>query len=180
MEKTFSQHMLVKEKIARDKRFFIDSFNLNRITQNRVFLDYKVTRIRVGDILRYRKGVVSLYDTDVFKYLRGGAENRLAYDKYCKEIGMSRRSPDSFDQLIKMFKESPYDMKKGAIFVNQDNVIMEGQHRCCIMLFLYGPKYEIDVVKVTEQRCGLRVKYHLRLFWGRVRNLFLQLRFRKK
>ena len=144
--------MVSIEQLRNDNRFYIDDFNLNRIYKHNI-VKYTVKKINIGSIIRiYRGKIIELYQTDVYKYLSGKDDDKVSYDSYCERINMSRRSPEEYDKLISVFKKTPYDIKKGAVVVDNNNVILEGQHRCCIMLKMFGPDYVIDVVQLIKKK----------------------------
>ena len=109
--------MVTIDQLRNDKRFYIDEFNLNRIYKPNI-IKYRIIQIKLGEIVRiYRGRVMDLYQTDVYKYLSGRNEDKKTYDIYCDRINMSRRNSKEFDKLIFEMSRSPYDIKKGAIFV---------------------------------------------------------------
>lgn len=157
--------MVTIDQLRNDNRFYIDDFNLNRIFKPNI-IKYRIIRIKIGEIVRiYRGRVMDLYQTDVYKYLSGRNEDKKNYNIYCERINMYRRSSKEFDKLILEMSKSPYDIKKGAIFVDKNNVILEGQHRCCIMLKLYGPDHEISVVQLIKKNAYSPLVYIRLLFF---------------
>ena len=41
--------------------------------------------------------------------------------------------------------------RENAVVINQDNVLLDGQHRCCYMLYKYGGDYRIPCVRIYEK-----------------------------
>lgn len=162
--------MVSKEQIVEDSRFFIDEFNLNRI-YNEKLQSYSVEKISVGRILRqYGKKIMPLYETDVYKFLSQSEKSIVAYRQYCDNIGMERRSIANYNSLIEQIKADGYDILKGAIFINQHNLILEGQHRSCILLQQYGPSYCIDVVRFVYSERFFRPRFWARLLLAKMKN----------
>lgn len=154
--------MITREQIKNDDRFYIDDWNLERIT-NRPVISYEIVEIPVGKVRRYYKDrIMPLTETDVYKYMDGSKESAEQYDRYCGEcVGNANRGKAQFDELIDSFDGDSYDLKKGAIFVNQLNIIVEGQHRCCVLLKKYGKDYKIKVVRMKYK--GLYLKTRLKI-----------------
>lgn len=144
--------MVNSDQLNKDERFYIDEYNLRRITKNRRIFSYKIEEIEIGKIYRQlddgSNQIVPLQETVVYKYLNGEPGSRDDYLKYCETHKTPYRSETYFKDLAKSLKLEPYDIKKGAVCINQYNIIAEGQHRCCILLYLYGPNYKIKVVKI--------------------------------
>ena len=133
----------------KDDRFFIDKFNYNRIFADLPVKKYEIASIRLGDILMHIEGKnYHLQDTAAYQYLSNTEEATTQYDAYCDKYGKKNknRSKKSYDDLIEQFED--YDIKKGAIFVNQYNMLLDGQHRSCLMLKKYGPDHVVEVVRV--------------------------------
>lgn len=159
------------EDFQADDRFYVDAWNLKRIMVMPV-RNYSVCKIRIGDIIRELEGnIYRLEDTDVYRYLDGSESSKAVYREYCLTNGgaNSNRREDSYNTLIKELSKKGYDIKKGAIFVNQYNMVQEGQHRCCVLLYLYGPEKMIDVVKLHYG--GLRIRQRVRYLKWRVAQL---------
>lgn len=145
--------MSIIEQIKKDDRFYVNPVTLS-LMEKRDIRGYKLIRIPVGKIRRHLNGrVFSLYKTDVYRYLTDeSAEAKEKYKMYTANP-MNRednpnRSPEEFDKLISDFGKTQYDVHKGIIIVNQYYCIMDGQHRCCIMLREYGENYVIPVLRV--------------------------------
>lgn len=140
-----------KEELLNDSRFFIDSRNLDRLTRRKI-LCYDIKRMKIGMILREvpdTAQIVTLNKTRVFAYLSGTKEGEKVYDEYVKLCNASFRNREAYDNLIDEMSKKPYDITKGSIVVNQDGIIYDGQHRCCFLLYKYGPNFKVDVLKLT-------------------------------
>ena len=151
----------IKKELCNDKRFYVDQRNLDRLMNGAYYDGYSVNDIKVGDILRYWQGYIySLYETRVFSYLNNTAEGRKKYKEYVDICGnVSFRSERQYEILIEEIRKNPYDIKKGAIFINQYNFILEGQHRCCILLKSYGPDYKIKVVRLNQHMNSTTIRH---------------------
>ena len=163
-----------KEDLIKDCRFYIDKRNLDRLTHQKI-LNYKIQRKKVGMILRAvpnTSRIVTLAETRVYAYLTGTYEGEKEYDEYVKMCNAPFRNKESYDKLIDEMSKNPYDIKKCAVIVNQDDIICDGQHRCCYMLYKYGPNYKIDVVKFRYNEVrGFTslIKYKCRVILAKLR-----------
>lgn len=74
----------------------------------------------------------------------------LTYKEYCennyKKTGFEMYVK-RFDKLIENFN-SGYDNLHLPV-VNKNNILMDGQHRCCLLLHKYGGDYEIETIKIV-------------------------------
>ena len=155
--------MVTLQQLKNDNRFYVDDFNLNRIIKAHKYLFYTITTIEIGKILRLKddgsEEIVPLSETLVYKYLIG-KETDYSYKEYCKSHLTPYRSLDYFKNLINVIKEEGYNIQKGAIFIDQHSIIVEGQHRCCILLKEFGPEYKIPVVRLyIIQKPNIRFLY---------------------
>ena len=119
---------------------------------------YEYVRIKVGDIKREWQGkVYSLKEVSPYKYLE--TKNKKIYEEYIKKLSDAGIcslnnifwNVKDFDNLLKSIQKNGYDPKISVICVNGDNMIIDGQHRACCLLYLYGEDYEVNVVKVTNR-----------------------------
>ena len=165
-----------KEDLIKDSRFYIDSRNLDRLTHRRI-LSYDVKRKKVGMILREvpdTTQIVTLNKTRVYAYLSGTNEGEKVYDEYVRLCNVPFRNREAYDKLIDEMSKNPYDITKGAIIVNQDDIIYDGQHRCCYLLYKYGPNYKVDVLKLSYEKSSERISgylYRLKLLIAKSRAL---------
>ena len=146
-------------QLKNDKRFYIDKWNFDRITEKEI-LRYKYVEIPVGRIRRYfNSKVFSLKKTDSYIFLDNlnDKDSRQKYIEYCQKYcaDNNKRGVKYFEELIDKFKTDNYDPKKGVIVVNQNYFIVEGQHRSCILLKKYGPRKKINVLKIYYKKNNL-------------------------
>lgn len=155
--------MFTKEDLKSDPRFYIDDFNLDRMFANGGGLRYEIIFVRVGRILRQLDGrILTLYDTDVYPYLKGTIKGLKLYEKYCARCNTDRRTLENYSKLVEHLSKEEYDIKKGAIVIDEQNFILDGQHRACVLLYKHGPFYKIPVVRCYfRQTIGLRRRIHL-------------------
>ena len=154
-----SENKKIKKKILNDKRFKIDRYTFENHLNLSKILFYKVKKIKLGDILRFQdKQIISLENSDVYQYLNNDKDKEKKYENYCKKncIGDDKKfhNKNIYNNLINQLNHEKYDIKKGAIVVSQFNIIMDGQHRTCILLKNKGPNYKISVVKIYYLHIG--------------------------
>lgn len=160
--------MTIKKQFLNDKRFHVARQDADRIFEEDIY-NYKICKIKICFIKKGIKGkIISLYQTESYKLLNNKIDVNQ-YNNYCKEgtHKYEKHSIESFNQLINDFEE--YDIKKGAIVIDQFGLIRDGQHRASILLKKYGPNYKVDVVKVYYK--GLRAKIRIKLFFKMVRDI---------
>ena len=146
--------IMTEDELQNSKDFFVDAYNARHLAKLQI-TGYKITSIKVKNIIRYYDDEVStLYNTDVYRYLSTDQKYDEAYNVYIRKYPAGDhpgRSLADFKKLIKSLDEQGYDIHKGAIFINEYGMILEGQHRCCYYLYNYGPEYELKVVKLYRK-----------------------------
>lgn len=66
----------------------------------------------------------------------------------------------------------------GGVFLNQFNIVQEGQHRCCILLKYYGADYIIKVVKLYYVHIP-RISFYYRWLKAYLKNEIKRRRYRR-
>ena len=149
----------MNKKLLNDYRFKIDEFALYNHLQISKIISYRIELIEVGKILRQQDNkIYSMKYADPTKFLK--TKDEKAYTEYCNKICVgednNHHNVEIFNDLINKFSNEDYDIRKGAIVINQLNLIMDGQHRCAILLDKYGENYVIPVVKIKYSYLGVR------------------------
>lgn len=144
--------VLSPQRLLSDDRFEIDHDFFYRVLENRKLLWYRVVRIRLDDIRRlWDDGKsYSLAEVPPFRYLSDPKNGASVYDGYCRANGESHgfdMNELRFKSLIDSIEHDGFDQKKIPV-ITRGNFIMDGQHRCCILLHKYGPDYEVTALKV--------------------------------
>lgn len=144
---------ITKEELINDKRFYVDERNIERLMQQPI-LRYDVKKKKIGTLLRTRANtnrIVTLDQTRVYAYLTGTPKGTKEYDEYVDICNVSFRNRAAYDSLIDEMENTPYDIKKGAIVINQDDLIYDGQHRSCYLMYKYGPNFKVDVLQIIYE-----------------------------
>lgn len=149
--------------IRNDKRFYIDKFNYYRVFGEKAIKSYKVCTIKLKKIgMIIDGGYVPLDKTVAYNYLENRTDNKNKYEEYCIKYGKNNpdRTIDKYNRLITELEE--YDPKKGVIIIDDANILLDGQHRSCILLRRYGGNHKIKVVKAYIKTN--RVRYLFKIF----------------
>lgn len=157
--------MVTAADLINDERFGISDFDARRITERPV-VKYRLKTVRLGSIMMNMPGeYVPLDHTDVYKYLDSSEESAKQYTAYCEKYGKrnANRTPDKYNDLIRELEEESYDIRKGGIFVDQNNILLDGQHRCCILMKRGGKNRRIEVVELTYKRKPILSKISCRI-----------------
>ena len=154
------------EKMQNDTRFHIGETWTKTVGDDlwkglfgSIVRKYEIDRVKLKDIKWHYCGhSFSLSDTLVYAYLMTGDEEtykKHARDHFerCKFKGkILRKLVDDdlarFKNTVKIITSNGYDIRKGAIIVNENNVLCDGLHRGCILWSIYGPDYEIPVLRI--------------------------------
>jgi len=119
--------------------------------------NFEYVRIKVGDIKReWQRKLYPLKQCSPYKYLE--TKDTKIYENYIKKLAnINICSPNTllwnvkvFDALLESIKKDGYNPTKSVICVTENNVLIDGQHRACCLLYLYGEDYEINVIKVSR------------------------------
>ncbi len=135
-------------RLLDDKRFLIDDDFFFRVLEGQKIKSYTVEKIELSKIRRVWQGqTFCLEECAPYKYLLG---NKTDYEEYCmyhKTNNLPQMSEERFGKLIESIENKGFD-NKHLIVVNQNYVVLDGQHRACYLLYKYGAAFETDVLKV--------------------------------
>lgn len=141
MQRTSAIRLLDDERFVLDYDFFYRALEMAKVTR------YEVTEVRLGDIRREWKGrLIPLSECHPYKYLTG---ELAQYREYVQENALTHgfeMSETRFEQL-RQSMDTQYDERRMPV-LSQDNILMDGQHRCCLLLHKYGPEYAVKVLKI--------------------------------
>ena len=120
--------------------------------------DAEIIQIPLKDLRREWQGkLYPLDEISQYKYLQ--TKDKKIYEDYIQkhiDLGILPadydKSTEKFDALIKSMDENGYDPSKCVIVLNRDNVLLDGQHRACVLLYKYGGDYEITAVREKQFR----------------------------
>lgn len=134
-----------------DKKYVFSPDFIKNTMESKFISGYKTVKIRLGDIKRqYPDGkIVSLKQCEPYKYLEGDKEIYKKYINFHMKNNLPHMSEERFKKLILSIKNNGYN-KKYPIVIDEDNIVWDGQHRACIMLFLFGERYKVDAIKVSQ------------------------------
>lgn len=135
-------------RLLDDSRFELDDEYVYRALEFARVGRYEVAEVRLGDIRRvwFDLRAYRLDECSPYKYLTGDKD---AYERYCRENSKRSRfqmSRERFDALRQSMAE--FDGRHLPVVFGNGNIIVDGQHRCCILLHRFGPEHRIKVVRL--------------------------------
>lgn len=142
----------IRNELLKDSRFYIDEFNMNRILGSNIKVTaYEYVSIPVSKIyMEMENSLLQIEQTIPYCYLSDNDSGRDTYINYCKKYGSHNpnRSIGAYDDLINNMSYKEYDPTKGVIVINQYGIILDGQHRVCLIQKKHGKDYHIPVLKL--------------------------------
>lgn len=122
--------------------------NINLPAEAKNLLDQvEVVNIKLKDIKL--PGNQPLQNSHIYAYIMG--DEKGEYSKKWYHGGARIYDPEmamnSYNDLKNDINESGYDPAKGIIVLDDDNVLIDGQHRCCLLLKKYGEDYTVKAVR---------------------------------
>lgn len=111
--------------------------------------EYKVEEILLKDINRELEGnIYKLKDCSPYKYLEGNKKRYQQYCDYHQKNSIANMSINRYEKLIHSINENGYDERFIICLNGNNNVIVDGQHRACYLLYKYGDNFKINVLKL--------------------------------
>lgn len=138
--------------------------------ENRLIKKCEIVNLPIKNIKRkWLDNIIPIKECAPYRYLVTG--DAAVYEEYAavnekRFENVPQMSIDRFNQLIKSISRSDFDGTSKLIVVNEDNVIMDGQHRCCYLLYKYGENYQVPVLRIYEVQ-AVRLKSEMKAFMQR-------------
>lgn len=136
--------MLKDPRVHIDDQFAFDSI------EPKLIKDWSFKDISIGEIQRIyapNGKTIKISETLPYKYLL--TRDPAIYKEYCeynKKIwNVDIMSQQRFDNLIDKMEKEGYN-NTNNIVLHGDNIIWDGQHRCCWLLSKYGEDFVINVL----------------------------------
>ncbi len=173
-------------RVLKDPHVNVDDIFAFNCIEPRLIESFNFVDIKVGDIKRElypsKKVIVSIDETLPYKYLL--SRDPAIYEEYCKynhEVWHTDiMSQERFDKLIASMDRNG-DTKDKNIVIDDQNIIWDGQHRCCWLYYSKGAEHLIKVLQLKryypkqpfflrvynslKYRIPLAVKYAHRYFY---------------
>ena len=135
-------------RLLDDDRFELDADFVYRILERKPVVAYEVAEIRLEDIRRiWADGRAKpLSACAPYRYLEGDG---AGYDRYCRENAEAygfEMSRERFEALRRSMDD--FDPRRMPVVYGDANIILDGQHRSCVLLRRYGPDHRIRVVRI--------------------------------
>ena len=152
----YSSERLYNEDVDFDDEWFF-------WRMDNALIKYKFDDIRFSDMKCHLiNEIFPFVEGAPYKYIKEG--DVAGYEEYCKlheANNLPLMKKERYDCLIESIRKNGYDERK-IIVVDQHNVLIDGQHRACILANMYGEDSYIRVLKIWDLK---------RLFrWIYVRN----------
>ncbi len=120
--------------------------------------DAEIVHVQLKELRRKWDGkLYRLEECSQFKYLQ--TKDKNVYANYIQkhiDRGIlpadADKSTTRFDALVESMEKNGYDPSKCVIVLNSENVLMDGQHRACILLYKYGPDYTVTAIRENPLR----------------------------
>lgn len=155
-------------RLLKDKRFTLDDefvyFNL----EHRLVKKYEIVHVPLKDIKRRWDGKdIPLSECHPYRYLV--TKKPEIYNEYCylnkKLYDLDIMSIERFNKLIESIEANGFK-DDNAVVITSQNILSDGQHRCCYMLYKHGEDYKMPCVRLYEMsslkdRIVLFLKEHL-------------------
>ncbi len=154
---------LLYKQMRQDTRFTISDSLLKMILSSPV-KKYTIENIRLGSIKRrWNEQIMNLTDTATFAYIVHGDEKiyreyvRTVYEKilHMDENIISdniEKNIAGVHKTIETLAHEGYDIHRGAVVVDEENIIIDGLHRSSILYKQYGSDYEIPVLRIYHEK----------------------------
>ncbi len=137
-------------RMLNDPRVHIDDQFAFDCIEPSLIKDWKFIKISIGEIqreLRPHGEKIPLSVTLPYKYII--TRDPVVYEEYCeynkKTWNNDLMSQQRFDNLIDSMDKNGNNNKNNIVLVD-DNLIWDGQHRCCWLLSKYGKDFVINVL----------------------------------
>lgn len=107
-------------------------------------------RVRLGDILILKNVKLPFYrdltHSRDYKALHGDTSDLDAYASQINLLGQTNL--DRLNKMLESIKENGYPHNDEYIIMrNNQNVILDGQHRASCMMYLYGPDHIVPIMR---------------------------------
>lgn len=139
----FSSERILEEPLDIDSEWFYWQMDNQLVIYNYSTVSFNEMR------LKYEGKVIKLTEGIPYRYLQGDTKD---YDLYCqnhKKYGLPIMSKERFRKLQTSIEENGFDNRK-IVILDEDNVILDGQHRACIMCLKNGENSAMTVLRIIK------------------------------
>ena len=150
-------------RMLKDPRVKVDDIFAFESIEPRLIRNWEFVNVKVGRIKRklypHQNTFVALSETLPYQYLV--TRDPKIYKEYCEYNRINwnneHMSQERFDNLIHSM-ETAWDAKQNNIVLLDNNVILDGQHRCCWLLYDKGSDYVVNALLIHEYHPTLIVR----------------------
>ncbi|MFQ6778250.1 MAG: glycosyltransferase family 9 protein [Alphaproteobacteria bacterium] len=149
------------KKLISDERFKIDYDWVNNWLRFEKINGYEFVKVCLNDLKYWKQidengngKIVPLAEKEN-PAIAFNNKNVEVYNSYNKLKAVLQNdnfhSQERYNDLISELNNVDYDVKRGIITIDSNNIIMDGWHRASYLLAKYGSNYEIFVVKLDKK-----------------------------
>lgn len=143
-------------RVLKDPRVHVDDQFAFDCIEPSLIRDWEFINISLGEIRRQyspQGECISLSETLPYKYII--KREKEIYQEYCeynkRTWQNNQMSQQRFDELIDNLERNGNNNSNNIVIVD-NNIIWDGQHRCCWLLSKYGEKHIINVLHCNRFR----------------------------
>ena len=137
------------EQLLADDRFDLDDEYAVTGIESRRVEEYELAPLRLGDIRRrwFDGEIYTLKECAPYRYLCGDESAYEEYSRYHLERDLPLMTRERFQALVDSIDRNGYDARK-VIVVDYNNILLDGQHRACVLLKKFGEDYTPTVLRI--------------------------------
>ena len=165
-------------RLIKDKRIQLSDDFVLRYIEPTLIKEYKIENIKIGDINKQLDGKtykleecypLLLLNGKIEEYIKKCLQYRrtdyMDLSKKEFEKTVKKECVKKYKKLIKSIDKNGYS-SNNYIVVNQNNSIIDGQHRACYLLHKYGKDLNIKVLKIYEHQTKLE---NIKMFFNKIK-----------
>lgn len=147
-------------KLLEDKRFTLDRHWAMTILRHQNICGYTLEEIKLSDILYWKQTdehgngkIVPITEANnpMIAMIKGDADAYNSYNKLKENTKNDKfHCNERCVELISELNKTDYDVHKGIVVIDCDNILRDGWHRTSYLLNKYGPDFKIQVVKLAN------------------------------
>ena len=146
-------NLLFLKRLLNDDRIVLDLEFFYKTLEGLAIEKYEIRKIKLKDIKRewYGKKYL-LEECSPYAYLKGDKERYQKYVEQNAQCSLFKMSEKRFDTLLSSLNQNGFDERNMPVINATNNVIMDGQHRCCWLLEKYGGDFEVNALFLYPAR----------------------------
>lgn len=119
------------------------------VLEQRFIEDFSIRKTKLSQIRRqyFDGSIINLKECEPYLFLKGDKAIYKKYSDFQRKNNLPTMTEKRFNKLIESIKKKGYD-ERYPIVLGRNNVIWDGQHRACVLLYLYGEDYKVNAFKL--------------------------------